>query len=62
MPTLKTISNCTDCRGVLQITIRNYDTQVKSHGITKRTLNTWLMLLGDEYQVLRQYYIDNMPY
>jgi len=34
----------------------------KSHGITKRTLNTWLMSLGDEYQELRQYCIDNMPY
>ena len=32
----------------------------KSHGITKRTLNTWLMSLGDEYQELRQYCIDNM--
>ena len=34
----------------------------KSHGITKRTQNTWLMSLGDEYQELRQYCIDNMPY
>jgi len=25
----------------------------KSHGITKRTLNSWLMSLGDEYQKLR---------
>ena len=32
----------------------------KTHGITKRTLNTWLMSLGDEYQELRQYCIDNM--
>ena len=32
----------------------------KSHGITKRTLNTWLMALGDEYQELRQLSIDNM--
>jgi len=32
----------------------------KSHGITKRTLNTWLMSLGDEYQELRQLCIDNM--
>ena len=32
----------------------------KSHGITKRTLNTWLMLPGDEYQELRQHCIDNM--
>ncbi len=22
----------------------------KTHGITKRTLNSWLMSLGDEYQ------------
>jgi hypothetical protein len=34
----------------------------KSHSITKRTLNTWLMSLGDEYQELRQYCIDNMSY
>jgi len=32
----------------------------KSHGITKRTLNTWLMSLGEEYQELRQLCIDNM--
>jgi len=32
----------------------------KSRGITKRTLNTWLMSLGDEYQELRQICIDNM--
>jgi len=32
----------------------------KTHGITKRTLNTWLMSLGDEYQELRQFCIDNM--
>jgi len=32
----------------------------KSHDITKRTLNTWLMSLGDEYQELRQLCIDNM--
>ncbi len=32
----------------------------KSHSITKRTLNTWLMSLGDEYQELRQLCIDNM--
>ena len=32
----------------------------KSHGITKRTLNTWLMSLGEEYQKLRQFCIDNM--
>ncbi|MCH8014925.1 MAG: hypothetical protein IH823_09175 [Candidatus Dadabacteria bacterium] len=32
----------------------------KTHGITKRTLNTWLMSLGDEYQELRQLCIDNM--
>ena len=25
----------------------------QSHKITKRTLNTWLMSLGDEYQELR---------
>lgn len=31
-----------------------------SHGITKRTLNTWLMALGEEYQELRQVWIDNM--
>ena len=32
----------------------------KSHGITKRTLNTWLMSLGDEYLELRQHCIDNL--
>ena len=32
----------------------------QSHKITKRTLNTWLMSLGDEYQELRQLCIDNM--
>jgi len=32
----------------------------KSHSITKRTLNTWLMSLGEEYQELRQLCIDNM--
>jgi len=32
----------------------------QSHKITKRTLNTWLMSLGDEYQELRQFCIDNM--
>jgi len=32
----------------------------KTHGITKRTLNSWLMSLGDEYQELRQFCIDNM--
>ncbi len=32
----------------------------KTHRITKRTLNTWLMSLGEEYQDLRQLCIDNM--
>jgi len=32
----------------------------KTHGITKRTLNSWLMSLRDEYQELRQFCIDNM--
>jgi len=31
-----------------------------THRITKRTLNTWLMSLGEEYQELRQLCIDNM--
>lgn len=31
-----------------------------SHGITKRTLNTWLMAMGEEYQDLRQAWIDNL--
>ena len=26
-----------------------------SHNITKRTLNTWLMSLGEEYQELRSF-------
>ena len=32
----------------------------KTHDITKRTLNSWLMSLGDEYQELRQLCIDVM--
>ena len=31
-----------------------------SHGVSKRTLNTWLVSLGDEYAELRQAWIDNM--
>jgi hypothetical protein len=30
------------------------------HSIDKKTLNTWLMALGDEYQELRQAWIDTM--
>ena len=30
----------------------------KSHGITKHTLNTWLMSLGEEYQELRRVWVD----
>jgi len=30
------------------------------HGISKRTLNKWLMSLGEEHQELRQLCIDNM--
>lgn len=30
------------------------------NGITGRTLNTWMMALGDEYTALRQAWIDNM--
>lgn len=30
-----------------------------TYGITGRTLHTWLMSLGDEYQSLRQYLIDS---
>lgn len=29
------------------------------HGVTKQTLNHWLMALGDEYQDLRDAYIDS---
>ncbi len=32
----------------------------KSHGITKRTLNAWLMSMGEEYREIRQLWIDNM--
>ncbi|MFB3080933.1 MAG: hypothetical protein ACE1Y1_04075 [Nitrosomonadaceae bacterium] len=32
----------------------------KSHGITKRTLYTWLMSMCEEYRELRQLWIDNM--
>lgn len=32
----------------------------KDHGITSRTLNTWLSSLGDEYLELRQAWLDNM--
>ena len=31
-----------------------------SHDITKRTLNTWLISLGDDYAELRQVWIDNL--
>lgn len=30
------------------------------HGISKRTLNKWLMSLGEEHQELRQLCIDNI--
>ncbi len=30
------------------------------HCISKRTLNKWLMSLGEEHQELRQLWIDNM--
>lgn len=30
------------------------------HGITSRTLNSWLLSLGDEYSTLRQVWIDNL--
>ncbi len=33
----------------------------KTHGITKRTLNTWLMSLGDEYQELRHPFLVILP-
>jgi len=32
----------------------------KSHGITKHTLNTGLMSLGEEYQELRRVWVDNI--
>ncbi len=32
----------------------------KDHGITSRTLHTWLSGLGDEYIEIRQLWIDNM--
>lgn len=32
----------------------------EDHGVSKRTLNTWLIALGDEYQEIRQAWIDNM--
>jgi hypothetical protein len=31
-----------------------------SHGIDTKTLNTWLIALGDEYKELREAWIDNM--
>ena len=31
-----------------------------SHGIDTKTLNTWLISLGDEYKELREAWIDNM--
>ena len=42
--------------------LKNYTLEqiAKTHGITKRTLNTWLMSLGEEYQELRRVWIDNM--
>ncbi len=30
------------------------------HGISKQTLNKWLMSLGEEHQELKQLWIDNM--
>jgi len=32
----------------------------QSHEISKRTLNIWLIALGEEYQELRRVWIDNM--
>lgn len=32
----------------------------KDHGISKRTLDYWCANLGDEYQALRQLWVDNM--
>jgi len=31
-----------------------------SHGIDKKTLNKWLMSMGDEHRELRQLWVDNM--
>ena len=31
-----------------------------SHGIKKKTLNKWLMSMGDEHRDLRKIWIDNM--
>lgn len=30
------------------------------NGVDKKTLNTWLMALGEEYQAIRQAWIDSM--
>lgn len=31
-----------------------------SHGINRRTLNKWLMSMGEEHSELRQLWVDNM--
>ena len=31
-----------------------------SHGIKKKTLNKWLMSMGEEHRELRQLWVDNM--
>ena len=31
-----------------------------SHGINKKTLNKWLMSMGEEHRDLRQIWVDNM--
>ena len=31
-----------------------------SHGINKKTLNKWLMSMGEEHRELRQLWVDNM--
>jgi len=38
---------------------RTLEEIVVSHGITKRTLNTWLMSLGEDREI-RGFWVDNM--
>jgi len=39
---------------------RTLEQIAKSHGISKRILNTWLMSMGEEFRELRQLWVDNM--
>lgn len=42
--------------------LKNYSLEqiAVSHGINRKTLNKWLMSMGEEYRELRQLWVDNM--